>query len=643
MNTNTPTTTVVNRRRTREDYEVALSTYHAHGDMYRCPAHEDRTPSLRLGAAYDTPWCFVCQNETLDRLNPLIFDNQSSPMVPRTAPVHTPGAFGKRPPRRALRPELDRIGVARWFYHDAAGRELGLVIRFNLPGGRKYFRQWTPSPDDASIWCETWRGSGRPLYRLPDVLSDDDALYVVEGEKCTDAGTLAWPDRMFTTWAGGAGNWRQTDWLPLAEREVILIADGNDAGHDAMLGLAKRLSTIGCVVTLVLPPTDGTDIADWLALGGVEYADRIIAEHGQIYDPTANIVVSVPDKKHGNFRHGNDKKLPARLRRRGYRPEPRPTDLRCFRFGSKVGRVRHSSGGVYRMAVDCRDCGPDLRWWRMQKREQYGHGRGRGYQTMVRVSGLASDDDAQKLITAIGRTSYADGSRVAFIWKDLASYLWEVAVVYADAVGDRGLVNLNRRGGKDDYDWQIENRRVEPDELDAFMPTQNRTQYRNKSDKPNGGHDPVRFTNWIQPQEELPTDYSWGDVDIDDDAAESAMELPTRDKVADPELDAVADRVSDSWATRWVKNEKRAVINQGRWLAGVQFGGAALLRLQTARNKGQRGDWRGCIVSGTYDGPKRLIIDLALALVKDADGLLCVPMAARAALRRAAAHIVEGV
>ena len=35
------------------------------------------------------------------------------------------------------------------------------------------------------------------------------------------------PDMVVTTWSGGAASWRESEWLPLAGREVILVADGD--------------------------------------------------------------------------------------------------------------------------------------------------------------------------------------------------------------------------------------------------------------------------------------------------------------------------------------------------------------------------------------------------------------------------------
>ena len=38
----------------------------------------------------------------------------------------------------------------------------------------------------------------------------------------------AWPDMAVTTYAGGSGSWRKTDWTPLAGKEVSIWADADD-------------------------------------------------------------------------------------------------------------------------------------------------------------------------------------------------------------------------------------------------------------------------------------------------------------------------------------------------------------------------------------------------------------------------------
>ena len=94
------------------------------------------------------------------------------------------------------------------------------------------------------------------------------------------------PDHFATTWAGGSGAWKLTDWGPLAGRDVLLSADADDPGRDAMRRIAEHLASMGCSVRINMPTgDDGRDIANWLEEDGVEAThDRIEAE-ARVWEP----------------------------------------------------------------------------------------------------------------------------------------------------------------------------------------------------------------------------------------------------------------------------------------------------------------------------------------------------------------------
>ena len=68
-----------------------------------------------------------------------------------------------------------------------------------------------------------------------------------------------------------------------------------------------------------------------------------------------------------------------------------------------------------------------------------------GINRWYRVSGLATDDDAQTMLTAIGRTTGAGGPRMTCSWRNPDSYLWEIAAIYADVLHVKAVANLGRR------------------------------------------------------------------------------------------------------------------------------------------------------------------------------------------------------
>ena len=112
----------------------------------------------------------------------------------------------------------------------------------------------------------------RPLYNLPAILgSPDTPAVVAEGEKCADAAARVFPDHVATSWAGGSRAWDKTDWQPLAGRTVLLLADADPSGREAMEQVADRLASMGANLRVHLPECDsGCDIADWLDEEGAE-------------------------------------------------------------------------------------------------------------------------------------------------------------------------------------------------------------------------------------------------------------------------------------------------------------------------------------------------------------------------------------
>ena len=120
----------------------------------------------------------------------------------------------------------------------------------------------------------------RPLYRLPELAQAAGAVTVVEGEKCVEACLRAWPGKpAVTTWAHGSGSWQQTDWSPLAGRDVSLLADTDGPGREAIRELAAHLNGMGCNVRLALPEGEtGEDVADWIEADGADAVLERVAE-----------------------------------------------------------------------------------------------------------------------------------------------------------------------------------------------------------------------------------------------------------------------------------------------------------------------------------------------------------------------------
>ena len=248
----------------------------------QCPAHEDRKPSLSVNYADAAGKVLLhchagCSYAEI--LAALGLDNNS----PRsTASTFKPNGR-KRPVPRSL-PSGKSITI--YHYEDAEGAAAFAVVRKDTSKG-KDITQWTPS-GEKGLWEPSGYKGQRPLYRLPELLeSDSKKVVIVEGEKCVEAGKAAFPTNFFTTFSGGSGAWRKTDYSPLAGREVTLLADTAEDGRDCMLQLAAHLSEIGVGAIRIGLPEGETkeDIADWIEQG-IPFAKQQLKKYVRPWNPT---------------------------------------------------------------------------------------------------------------------------------------------------------------------------------------------------------------------------------------------------------------------------------------------------------------------------------------------------------------------
>ncbi|MCY3594407.1 MAG: AAA family ATPase [Paracoccaceae bacterium] len=82
----------------------------------------------------------------------------------------------------------------------------------------------------------------------------EGSIVIVEGEKCSDY--IARFGYNATTWKGGAGNWKHTDFGCFKGRHCILWPDNAPDGIKAMNGLAFALDRLGCSISMVQIPDD---------------------------------------------------------------------------------------------------------------------------------------------------------------------------------------------------------------------------------------------------------------------------------------------------------------------------------------------------------------------------------------------------
>ena len=209
------------------------------GWIARCPAHEDRSPSMSLREVSGKVLVHCHAGcEQRDVVNAL----ESRELWPRSR-ARNSGSI-----------------VATYDYTDETGQLLYQVVRREP----KSFQQRRPDGLGGWIWKKNER---QVLYRLIDVIGAS-IVFVVEGEK--DVESLRAHGFVATTNAGGA----EAPWLPafteaLRGREVILIPDNDAPGNKRALRIARAL--LGQVARLKFLPLPGAkDATDWFARGHSE-------------------------------------------------------------------------------------------------------------------------------------------------------------------------------------------------------------------------------------------------------------------------------------------------------------------------------------------------------------------------------------
>ena len=155
--------------------------------------------------------------------------------------------------------------AALWPYYDAAGKPVGLVVRWDRPEGKDI----RPVSRLGDGWRVGAMPDPRPLYGLPD-LAAAGRVVVTEGEKAADAARAL--GFTATTSAGGSQAPGKTDWRPLAGKEIWILPDNDAPGR-------KYAGTVASILAKVTPapkvkfvelpnrPEHG-DIVDWIDARG---------------------------------------------------------------------------------------------------------------------------------------------------------------------------------------------------------------------------------------------------------------------------------------------------------------------------------------------------------------------------------------
>jgi P4 family phage/plasmid primase-like protien len=245
-------------------------TRNGDGWKARCPAHDDKTPSLSITEGDDGRTllkCFAgCTAEAIcAKLNLKLAD-----LFP---PKETSNGSGKRI-------------VATYDYHDASGKAVFQVVRYDP----KDFRQ--RQPDGKGGWTWTTKGIEKALFRLPEILAaitSGEFIFVCEGEK--DVLNMVERGLSATCNPGGAGKWQDSYSDTLRGAEVVIIADKDKAGRDhAQLVAGKLYGVAKSIRVLELPDLDGKpvkDAADFFAAGGTAENLIVLVDTAPAWTPAS--------------------------------------------------------------------------------------------------------------------------------------------------------------------------------------------------------------------------------------------------------------------------------------------------------------------------------------------------------------------
>ena len=232
------------------------------GWVARCPAHDDKTPSLSITEGDDGRVLVHCHAGCpADAICEAVGLKMTDLMPKRTNSVGGSTKSNGRP----------RI-IDTYDYNDENGKLLFQVVRMEPKG----FRQRQPKPGGGWNWSV--KGVQVVPYRLSELLAKPKHLvFVVEGEK--DVDNLARIGVLGTCNAGGSGKWKAEHAEFLRGRSVCILADNDEAGQKHAEQVARTSQGLATVVRIInLPglPLKG-DASDWIAAGGtIDELNRLV-------------------------------------------------------------------------------------------------------------------------------------------------------------------------------------------------------------------------------------------------------------------------------------------------------------------------------------------------------------------------------
>ena len=232
----------------------------------RCPAHDDRNPSLRIGAGEERVLLFCqgpCTTEDVLAVLGLPWAALFDRWWGRASGLEAgPGTWTPWRERCPCPP------VAHYPYVS----ETGELLYHHVRGQHKEFAFRRPEASSKSGWRWNLDGVTRVLYRLPELLAapGSGVVFVAEGESDADA-LVAAGEVATTTDSGaltgtGAKAWRPEWTEVLAGRDVLICADKDETGKVHARHVAACLEGRARFAWIV-ESASGKDVRDHLSAG----------------------------------------------------------------------------------------------------------------------------------------------------------------------------------------------------------------------------------------------------------------------------------------------------------------------------------------------------------------------------------------
>lgn len=239
---------------------------------------------------------------SFDDMDAKMAELQGAPTtLPEKAPKGTAwryipkGKDGRRDPWNDGSVQVNRRPDVIYHYPDRSGDGIFVVGRWNAKGIEKKRFQiasyrdagWEMKAPDLVMW---------PLYRLDElcVWPHDQPVILVEGEKAAEWGKSNLPEYFWTTWHGGVGSVRRTDFIDLRDRLVILWPDNDDAGRTAMNNV-QDVVTDALMVQCDPSWEDKADVADMDVATVRGVIGALLATH-EAQDKTQEIIATVESR-----------------------------------------------------------------------------------------------------------------------------------------------------------------------------------------------------------------------------------------------------------------------------------------------------------------------------------------------------------